>query len=260
MPAPTTTRSSLSPRSGCATSSQPAISRRERLMSAQLSMFDLLTSPATPSAISSPVSADGRLPCVLPAGPMAAPSGQAPAPASPILPPPMNGSVGSMIPATSGRSGSVSSSPSALTQSLASRLTTALPGSTERLLIWSRRALPSGRSIFRLVPSMRPTSACEPSLWPTPTVQDAENKAGPSQWVRNTWALNVQVVAHSLGVTSRPESLDAVGGLAPGFACWLMGYPAEWDACAPTAMPSSRKSRRSSSAPISTHEDADVPA
>jgi len=25
---------------------------------------------------------------------------------------------------------------------------------------------------------------------------------------------------------------------------WLMGYPPEWDACAVTAMPSSRKSRQ----------------
>ncbi len=249
MPVPITTRSSPSPPIGSETSSRPGTSPPAMLTSAQLSMFDLLTLPATPSAISLPASADGRLPCVSPAGPMTASSGPAPVPASPILPPPMSGSVGLMTPAISGPSGSVSSSPSALTQSLASRLTTALPGSTERLLTWSRRTLPSGRSIFRLVPSMRPTSECALSLWPTPTVQDAENKAGPSQWVRNTWALNVQVVAHSLGVTSRPESLDDIGGLAPGFACWLMGYPAEWDACAPTETRSSRKSRRSSSAP-----------
>ncbi|MCQ8279831.1 hypothetical protein NFI95_15410 [Acetobacteraceae bacterium KSS8] len=39
------------------------------------------------------------------------------------------------------------------------------------------------------------------------------------------------------------EPTEKPGGLNPAFVCWLMGFPAAWDACAPTAMPSSRKSR-----------------
>ena len=47
-----------------------------------------------------------------------------------------------------------------------------------------------------------------------------------------------QVPAGSSATTEKP------GALNPAFVCWLMGFPPEWDACAPTAMPSSRKSRQ----------------
>jgi hypothetical protein len=177
-------------------------------------------------------------------------SGLGPVHVSPTLPQRQIRRKDLRITETFGPSGSNSLGPSDLTRCLASRLTTVLPGSTERHLTWSERVLPSGRSIFRLVPSMRPTNECELTLWPTPTVQDSSNKAGPSQWVRNSWALNVQVVAHSLGVTSRPENLDDIGALAPEFACWLMGYPVEWDDCAPMGTRLSPKQQQPSSDPI----------
>jgi len=41
-----------------------------------------------------------------------------------------------------------------------------------------------------------------------------------------------------------PEQTANRGALNPAFPCWLMGYPTEWDACAPTATPSSRRSRQ----------------
>jgi hypothetical protein len=75
--------------------------------------------------------------------------------------------------------------------------------------------------------------------WATPTVQDAKNTAGPSQFERNSLPLNCEV--HGATENSSDASTENRGALAPEFVCWLMGFPPEWERLRPTETPSSRK-------------------
>jgi len=78
------------------------------------------------------------------------------------------------------------------------------------------------------------------ATWPTPCAQDGP-KGGPSQGLDRLPGM----AAHSGQTTSGSQDPTAKrGALNPAFPCWLMGFPPEWDACAPTVTPSSRKSRQ----------------
>ena len=86
------------------------------------------------------------------------------------------------------------------------------------------------------------------SSWATPTTRD--HKDGDSESCQNV-PIN-SLLGRQIHLSGSPAETAKPGQLNPAFSRWLMGYPPEWDACAVTAMPSSRKSRRHSSAPIST--------
>jgi hypothetical protein len=50
--------------------------------------------------------------------------------------------------------------------------------------------------------------------------------------------------------TGLDAAMESGGQLNPAHSRWLMGYPAEWDAHAPTATRSTRTRRQSSSPPL----------
>jgi hypothetical protein len=88
------------------------------------------------------------------------------------------------------------------------------------------------------------TDAARFSGWLTPSAN--EDAAGnPGAKMQAMLGSQVKLV-HGQTLNGSPAPTEKRGQLNPAFSRWLMGYPAEWDDSAPTAMPSSRKSRQSS--------------
>ncbi len=193
--------------------------------------------PDTPSATSLPDSAAGVTPCALPDGPRTDLFGQVVARANPSAQPAAVAASPTNV--TSGLPGSTSSASADLTLSLVSKLKQRLTtdGSILFKLTWREKVTPAGRLVSLLRASARRTSGNDCGSWLTPNAN--EDAAGSLRG-------NMQRMLTHQAKERDPEGCATGMQLNANLARWLMGIPADWHSCAPTATPSSRKSRKSS--------------
>ena len=86
---------------------------------------------------------------------------------------------------------------------------------------------------------------------PTPATRDhhaqgaAHNAKAQSSSLATVWEKKAPPIISGQTAIGSPAATENHGQLNPAHSRWLMGLPPAWDACAPTATPSFRKSRKS---------------
>ena len=73
--------------------------------------------------------------------------------------------------------------------------------------------------------------------WCTPTAVNRNRETDEKNLDKNT--MDRQVIQIGETLNGSPVPTERRGQLNPEFTRWLMGFPAEWEDCAPTATPSS---------------------
>ena len=140
-------------------------------------------------------------------------------------------------------------------------LASSLWHSTRCVLIWKHSTTPSGRSVYRLVPSMRRISVNDSGLWPTPNARDHKDVGVNVDWKKV--AKKSRLAGRVMLATPRSndyrgpcysgsrQALSMLptqigGALNPAWVEWLMGFPIGWTDLGDSATPLSRRSSKRS--------------